>query len=61
MSDPRIIDNDQGDITATVAGQQVRGWSYNNDDERMVKMSRACEFAEGWFQCAAIKTAESEK
>lgn len=52
MSDPHIIDNDHGEITATVNGQEVRGWSYKDDAERRAKMLMAHEFAEGWFQCA---------
>ena len=52
MSDPRIIDNDAGEITATVASREVRGWSYKNDAERRIKMQMAHEFAEGWFQAA---------
>jgi hypothetical protein len=50
MSDPRITDNDRGEISATVAGKEVRGWSYSDDAERRLKMRMAHEFAEGWFQ-----------
>jgi hypothetical protein len=50
MSDPRITDNDRGEISATVAGKEVRAWSYGDDAERRLKMRMAHEFAEGWFQ-----------
>lgn len=50
MVDPKISDNDHGEISATVNGNEVRGWSYKDDAERRVKMLMAHEFAEGWFQ-----------
>jgi hypothetical protein len=50
MSDPRITDNDVGEITATVGGKEIRGWSYKDDAERRIKMLMAHEFAEGYFQ-----------
>ena len=50
MTDPRIIDNDAGEITATVGGKEVRGWSYKDATEHRIKMLMAHEFAEGWFQ-----------
>lgn len=50
MPDPRIIDNDAGEISATVGSKQIRGWSYKDDAERRVKMQMAHEFAEGWYQ-----------
>lgn len=49
MTDPRITDNDAGEITASVYGEVVRSWSYENDAERRVRMLWAHEFAEGWF------------
>jgi hypothetical protein len=52
MPDPRITDNDAGEITATVAGKEVRGWSYKNAAEQSIKMRMAHEFAEGWFQAS---------
>lgn len=56
MSDPRITDNDAGEIIATVDGKEVRGWSYKDDDERRLKMRMAHEFAEGWFQAVRQPT-----
>ena len=60
MADPRITDNDAGEITATVRGQEVRGWSYKTRGEQREKMQMAHEFAEGWFQAThrAAKLAE---
>lgn len=57
MPDPRIIDNDAGEITATVNGKEVRGWSYKDGDEQRIKMRMAHEFAEGWFQAMQRDTA----
>jgi hypothetical protein len=54
MADPKITDNDRGEISATVAGVEVRGWSYFNDEERRLKMQMAHEFAEGWFQASEL-------
>lgn len=50
MADPKITDNDAGEITATVNGAEVRGWSYKTSGEQREKMRMAHEFAEGWFQ-----------
>jgi hypothetical protein len=56
MSDPRITDNDAGEITAAVKGVKIRGWSYKDDAERRIKMLMAHEFAEGWFQAVAASS-----
>ena len=45
---PRLIDNDRGSILVTLKGRQLRGWSYQNDNERKVKMLAAREYVEGW-------------
>lgn len=45
---PRVTDNDNGEITVTIDDQEVRGWSYANDNERRVKMLAAREYVEGW-------------
>jgi hypothetical protein len=50
---PRVTDNDKDEITVTLDGRELRGWSYANDDERRLKMQMAHEFAEGWFQAEA--------
>ena len=47
---PKITDNDDGEISATLFGNEIRGWSYKDDAERRIKMLAAHEFAEGWFQ-----------
>ena len=57
MPDPKITDNDEGEITASVSGKEIRGWSYKDEAERHVKMLMAHEFAEGWFQAATQKVA----
>lgn len=45
---PRVTDNDEGEITVALAGKELRGWSYKNDDERRTKMLFAREYVEGW-------------
>jgi len=54
MSDtqPRVTDDDNGSVTVTFDGRELRGWSYANDDERRAKMVAAREYVEGW--CNAI-------
>lgn len=50
MTTPRVKDNDRDEITVTLDGKEIRGWSYENDAERRTKMLCAREFVEGWFQ-----------
>ena len=45
---PTVIDNDEGEITVELNGEELRGWSYKNDDERRTKMLCAREYVEGW-------------
>jgi hypothetical protein len=47
---PRLIDNDAGEITVSINGKEMRGWSYQNDSERRLKMLSAREFVEGWYE-----------
>lgn len=47
---PKIIDNDRDEITATLNGKEIRGWSYANESERRAKMLAAHEYANGWYQ-----------
>jgi len=47
---PKVVDNDHDEITAELAGVEIRGWSYENRDEHRVKMLAAREFCEGWYQ-----------
>ena len=54
---PRVTDNDQGEISVTIDGRELRGWSYSSNDERRQKMLQAREYVEGWCEGrAAIKT-----
>ena len=50
MTTPCVKDNDRDEITVTLDGKELRGWSYENEAERRVKMLLAREFVEGWFQ-----------
>lgn len=55
---PRVVDNDRDEITVTLGGTEIRGWSYGTDAERRAKMLAAREFCEGWFQaCEHFKQA----
>lgn len=45
---PRVTDDDHGEITIVYAGKQLRGWSYVSDGERRQKMLLAREYVEGW-------------
>jgi hypothetical protein len=53
MTNPRVTDNDHGEITVKFDGHELRGWSYANDAERRDKMMRAHEYVEGWCDGAA--------
>lgn len=58
---PRVVDNDRDEITATLDGKEIRGWSYRSEAERRMKMLCAREFCEGWFQSReALGEAEGE-
>jgi len=48
MTQPRVTDNDAGEISVTIDGQELRGWSYKDDPERRTKMGHAREYVEGW-------------
>ena len=51
---PRVVDDDDGIITVLLAGgQELRGWTYDSDDERRMKMRLAREYVEGW--CDAVE------
>lgn len=45
----RVKDNDRDEITVTLDGKEIRGWSYKSDDERRLKMLLAREFVEGFY------------
>ena len=45
---PTVIDNDKGEITVSLEGKELRGWSYSSDAERRQKMLQAREYIEGW-------------
>lgn len=47
-NNPRVIDTDKGEILVTFNDAELRGWSYENDDERRQKMLQAREYVEGW-------------
>lgn len=45
---PRVVDNDKDEVTVSLDGRELRGWSYATDDERRQKMLQAREYVEGW-------------
>ena len=47
-SNPRVTDNDKGEIIVSLHGKELRGWSYADDAERRRKMLAAREYVEGW-------------
>ena len=47
-TNPRVTDDDKGNIFVTFEGHEIRGWSYANDAERRTKMLLAREYVEGW-------------
>ena len=48
MTQPRLIDFDDGEISVRLEGKELRGWSYKDDAERRMKMFAAREYVEGW-------------
>jgi hypothetical protein len=48
LNRPRVTDNDKGSIFITWQGKQIRGYSYQSDNERRMKMVYAREYIEGW-------------
>lgn len=49
LQNPRVTDNDRGEITVSLDGKELRGWSYSSDNERRLKMLCAQEFVEGLY------------
>lgn len=45
---PRVTDNDKGEISVSLEGKELRGWSYADDGERRAKMLMAREYVEGF-------------
>lgn len=58
---PKVIDNDNGEISVALDGQQVRAWSYQDRAEFRVKMLAAREFVEGWYQRGVRDAAERDR
>jgi hypothetical protein len=54
MEQPTVVDFDDGEISVRINGEELRGWSYTNDDERRQKMLLAREFVEGWCNAVAL-------
>lgn len=50
---PRVTDDDKGEIKITLAGQTLRSWSYSAADGRSQRetMGLAREYVEGWCDC----------
>lgn len=58
----RIVDDDGNATIRAMVGDPsveacVREWSYLGCDDRAIKMARAREFAEGWFQASKFLAA----
>lgn len=61
MADPRVTDDDISQITVTLDGKELRGWSYVDDTERRQKMRQAREYVEGWCDGRAHTASSSTK
>lgn len=48
MKYPTVTDNDNGEITVSFEGVELRWWCYASDAERRAKMLAAREYVEGW-------------
>ena len=46
---PRVFDNNRGAVLVTWNGRQIRGYSYQSDEQRRLKIRLAHEFVEGWI------------
>lgn len=58
---PRVTDNDGGEITVTLDGKELRGWSYKTRGEQREKMLQAREYVEGWGDAAAALSLQDGK
>jgi hypothetical protein len=47
---PRVVDHGRGHVIVALDGRQVRGWSYQNDEERRLKTRLAQTFVDGWVE-----------
>ena len=61
MTTPRVKDNDHEEITVTLGDKLLRSYSYENEAERRIKIGKAREFVEGWFQCREACAGEADK
>ena len=50
MTTPRVKDNDHEEVTVTLGDKLLRSYTYENEAERRIKIGKAREFVEGWFQ-----------
>jgi hypothetical protein len=50
---PKVSDDDRGEITVSLAGKELRGWSYANEAERRQKMLMAREYVEGYADASS--------
>lgn len=55
VHNPRVTDNYRDEITVSLGGKELRGWSYANYTERRAKMLCAHEYVEGWHDAIAKK------
>lgn len=48
MTQPRVIDWDDGGISVRLDGKDLRVWEYRDEAEQRIKMLCAREYVEGW-------------
>ena len=47
---PRVYDNRRGAVLVVWEDRQIRGYSYQNEEQRRLKIKYAHEFVEGWIE-----------
>lgn len=56
QENPRVTDNDEGQITVTLDGRELRSWIYDTDERRRDRMVLAREYVEGWCDARDAST-----
>ena len=58
---PKVIDNDKDEVTVSLDGVELRGWSYKNSAEQHTKMLCAREYVEGWHESKRYNLSRAEE
>jgi hypothetical protein len=49
---PRVFDNGRGIVAVMMDGRTIRGFSYQNANERAINIEHARAFVDGWQESA---------